>query len=414
MLSIWTVGAVYASFFAETAAATDGSHKLNRRIISDESRDASLDRSLIVGGTVVEPGTYPGFAWSLFGRGAGCGGTLIHSDIVMTAAHCKIVFESRGLTIGATKVNGSDGEFIEDILVLPHPDYNTTIESNDIMLVKLEAPSSAKVVEWNHHRSVPFSGETVKVIGFGDTIQGGELSESLQEVDIRIINFHTCSAVWSNDGVPVDHTRQICAGTRIGKDACQGDSGGPLFDKDNVQVGIVSFGTGCARGGIPGVYTRVSAYADWIEASICRISNYPPSYCTASPSTPTSSSTISPSSGSTISAPSPKTQPSSSNPSRRKPRRTARPTTTAFTPTDEIVRKELINECFLKVTKQCNCRSFVHGSTCPRDTVNTDCQELSGNEEGFLACRLMRKMYMGFCRAQRERMSSAPTGRSRW
>ncbi|CAG7830224.1 unnamed protein product, partial [Allacma fusca] len=57
----------------------------------------------------------------------------------------------------------------------------------------------------------------------------------------------------------------ICAGEiKGGKDSCQGDSGGPLTDSQNVLVGIVSWGYGCARSGYPGVYTKVSAYEDWI------------------------------------------------------------------------------------------------------------------------------------------------------
>jgi secreted trypsin-like serine protease len=56
-------------------------------------------------------------------------------------------------------------------------------------------------------------------------------------------------------------------------------SGGPIIDQHNVQVGIVSWGEGCARPGYPGVYTRVGAFGDWIEAQICKHSSNPPSDC---------------------------------------------------------------------------------------------------------------------------------------
>ena len=67
-------------------------------------------------------------------------------------------------------------------------------------------------------------------------------------------------------GVGVDPVTQLCAGNG-GTDACQGDSGGPLVLRTAsglVQVGVVSWGLGCARPENPGVYMRVSAYAGWI------------------------------------------------------------------------------------------------------------------------------------------------------
>jgi secreted trypsin-like serine protease len=69
---------------------------------------------------------------------------------------------------------------------------------------------------------------------------------------------------------------EICAGLpQGGVDTCQGDSGGPMFRKDNagewIEVGIVSWGEGCARAGKPGVYTEVSTFAADIAAAAARI-----------------------------------------------------------------------------------------------------------------------------------------------
>ncbi len=57
----------------------------------------------------------------------------------------------------------------------------------------------------------------------------------------------------------------LCAGRREGgADTCSGDSGGPLRDAGGLVVGVTSWGVGCGRPGLPGVYTRVSAFALWI------------------------------------------------------------------------------------------------------------------------------------------------------
>ena len=64
----------------------------------------------------------------------------------------------------------------------------------------------------------------------------------------------------------------ICAGyVQGGKDRCQGDDGGPLFTQRNNRFtiyGIASFGVGCARARLPGVYTRVDSYSGWIHDQV--------------------------------------------------------------------------------------------------------------------------------------------------
>lgn len=98
-----------------------------------------------------------------------------------------------------------------------------------------------------------------------------EALDTLQQVDLVLVDDATCqSQVGSGSPIDFDITgNMICAGSPAPeqvKDTCQGDSGGPLITQENgpVQVGVVSFGLGCAQANRPGAYTRVGRYVSWI------------------------------------------------------------------------------------------------------------------------------------------------------
>uniref|UniRef100_A0A4X2JV17 Peptidase S1 domain-containing protein n=1 Tax=Vombatus ursinus TaxID=29139 RepID=A0A4X2JV17_VOMUR len=111
-----------------------------------------------------------------------------------------------------------------------------------------------------------------------------DVSWVLQEVQVALIDAQTCDALYhinnpTASGQPLVLDDMICAGYEQGqKDACQGDSGGPLVCKENntwFQVGVVSWGDGCALPNRPGVYAWVQAYTDWIETTINFASHLP-------------------------------------------------------------------------------------------------------------------------------------------
>ncbi|MFX8466402.1 serine protease, partial [Acinetobacter baumannii] len=87
----------------------------------------------------------------------------------------------------------------------------------------------------------------------------------LKQVEVNMVSRDACNAASSYNGGITGN--MLCAAAP-GKDTCQGDSGGPLFVSNRaggvVQVGVTSFGTGCANPSFPGVYARVSQYNDWI------------------------------------------------------------------------------------------------------------------------------------------------------
>lgn len=82
-----------------------------------------------------------------------------------------------------------------------------------------------------------------------------------------IIDRDTCADQYSSVNQVTDS--MVCAGyTQGGQDACSGDSGGPLVDGSGTLVGVVSWGSGCARPNFPGVYTRVGNFIEWIANNI--------------------------------------------------------------------------------------------------------------------------------------------------
>lgn len=129
------------------------------------------------------------------------------------------------------------------------------------------------------HRS--FVDSTPFVAGWGTTREKGQQAPVLMEVQVPVISNRDCKDKYDRIGQYKGDIqfsdRVLCAGYRQGgKDSCQGDSGGPLMlpvhengDKfPFYQIGVVSYGAGCARVNIPGVYANVQHYADWIKNKI--------------------------------------------------------------------------------------------------------------------------------------------------
>uniref|UniRef100_A0A3B4WMQ9 Prostasin-like n=3 Tax=Seriola TaxID=8160 RepID=A0A3B4WMQ9_SERLL len=119
--------------------------------------------------------------------------------------------------------------------------------------------------------SVFNNGTDSWVTGWGAVNEGVSLPfpQTLQEVEVPVLGNRQCNCL---NGVGTVTDNMICAGVLAGgKDSCQGDSGGPMVSKQGsvwVQSGIVSFGFGCARPNLPGVYSRVSRYQSWINSFI--------------------------------------------------------------------------------------------------------------------------------------------------
>lgn len=260
------------------------------------------DGGRVIGGEAARKGEWP---WQVKilapdpeqrGRfGGHCGGSLISPHWILTAAHCvtnsrsgRQEFFARDLLIVEGKsridkvisVDGPDkpGLAVADVIV--HPEFDRKVFANDIALIRLAEPAVSRpaALAAMSDADLETPGHMATVTGWGYTKADHGWDEKylptvLQEVELPIVSREECRAGYRDSSMrmnPIDQ-RHVCAGyAKGGKDACQGDSGGPLVaqrsDKSWAQIGIVSWGAGCAEARHYGVYTRVAAYRGWIAS----------------------------------------------------------------------------------------------------------------------------------------------------
>lgn len=283
---------------------------------------AGLATSCVVGGDDAYIEEWPGMASLQSSQGRAsyheCGATMISSYWALTAAHCvaiaKVDSTGRAIQYNANEQGGAPNRFgplklvigragltdvppesvfpVTEIVVHPRYKVGNVEAGNDIALIKIDGEWTGEIAKLEGIAPVVDLYQDLEVAGYGflaedaggqaGAMKGGRRvsapSLALQAVSIPEVDTATCArqigAVIKRydlqdvyGGVVISERSHICGGT-VGKDACYGDSGGPLVKRGIGgtvrQVGVVSWGLGCAREGSPGIFIRVSAYADWI------------------------------------------------------------------------------------------------------------------------------------------------------
>lgn len=242
------------------AAAQDEILPFGRRIVGGEMAYIKDHPWQVALSIKIEGGTYL------------CGGALIADRWVLTAAHC-FTDATKPLEVRAkTRATNlaTDGTWTGVQKIVVHEGYAPKTQEHDLALVKLsDAPKGHVIPLVTASANIPL-GTPLEVTGWGATSENGRASPHLRKASVPYASNETCNAPEVYRGAI--KRGMMCAGRREGGvDSCQGDSGGPLVWRSPdgaLLVGVVSWGEGCARKLRYGVYTRVTAYREWIEEVI--------------------------------------------------------------------------------------------------------------------------------------------------
>lgn len=215
------------------------------------------------------------YAW-MVRLSVGCDGALVAPRVVLTAGHC-VSGTGRTTNIqvtgGSANLNAANVMRLRSAYVLRASGFKDATEGDDWALIQLASPMAGPLLAVTP--SAAYDKGTFRVLGWGSTREQGPQQTVLRSALVPFVSDSACARAYRGNSFV--KSQMICAGNlkHGGVDACQGDSGGPMIRRDAagtfVEVGIVSWGYGCARAGYPGVYTQVSAFRSAINAGIARL-----------------------------------------------------------------------------------------------------------------------------------------------
>ncbi|XP_055463797.1 granzyme M [Psammomys obesus] len=231
----------------------------------------------IIGGREAVPHSRPYMASLQKAKSHVCGGVLVHSKWVLTAAHClSEPVRQLKLVLGLHRLYDPQDPGLTFHIreAIKHPAYNLNYE-NDLALLKLDGrvqPSRnvRPLALPRKPRAKPAEGARCSIAGWGITHQSGHLARVLQELDLRVLDTRMCNNSRFWNGSLVANMLCLKAGSKS-QGPCKGDSGGPLVCGKGQVAGILSFSSrNCTDIFKPPVATAVAPYSSWIRKIIHR------------------------------------------------------------------------------------------------------------------------------------------------
>lgn len=198
-----------------------------------------------------------------------CGGVVVASRLVLTAAHC-VVTKGAGsidVVVGADNLCGDrpiDGVRLRVSAIEIHPDYHVESARFDLAVLTLEADAPAESIR--RVGSAPADGGPAIAVGWGRGPVAGVPPCRLRSTDLTVLSQDECAGRAGSDDREFDPRSMTCAvpARSPAEDTCGGDSGGPLILGDDanegVVIGVVSWGHGCG-GEAPGAYARAESWS---------------------------------------------------------------------------------------------------------------------------------------------------------
>ncbi|KAA0202934.1 hypothetical protein HAZT_HAZT005536 [Hyalella azteca] len=261
-------------------------HRLNTSSFREICGQPVYPSRRIVGGSQASFGEWPWQVslrqWRSVTYLHKCGAALVNENWAITAAHCveNVQPDQLLLRLGEFDLERADepyGHVERKVqIIATHPQFDPRTFEYDLALLRFNEPVSFQpniIPICIPDDDYDFIGDTGFVSGWGRLYEDGPLPSLMQKVPVPVITNSECEVMYRNAGYIEDIPNIfICAGYELGRrDSCEGDSGGPLViqHKDSWKLaGVISWGIGCALPNQPGVYTRISAFREWINKII--------------------------------------------------------------------------------------------------------------------------------------------------